>query len=113
VVTSIGTALQRSVEGVGHRPIAAELGVPEATVRGWLRRARAGARWLAATAMAWAHRLDRDLGRVDPEGSPLGDALTALTVAAAALQRRFGPIAGVWQIIASLTGGRLLAGPSG
>ncbi len=36
----IGAALLAAARGAGHRPIAARLGVPAASVRGWLRRFR-------------------------------------------------------------------------
>lgn len=36
-VCVVGAALLAKAEGRGHRPIAAELGVPVSTVRGWLR----------------------------------------------------------------------------
>jgi DNA-directed RNA polymerase specialized sigma24 family protein len=39
----IGSALLAKAAGRGHRTIAAELGVPAGTVRGWLRRATARA----------------------------------------------------------------------
>lgn len=42
-------------------------------------------------------------------GIGLADALSALGTAAAALTRRLGPIAPPWQLIAVITGGRLLA----
>lgn len=37
-VSVIGAALLAKAGGVGHRPIAASLGRPASTVRGWLRR---------------------------------------------------------------------------
>ena len=40
----IGAAAGLAMAGAGHRPIAAALGVPAATVRGWLRRLRGRAR---------------------------------------------------------------------
>lgn len=112
-LTTIGAALVQASGGVGHRPIAASLGVPAATVRNWLRRARAGAGSLAATTMAWAHRLDRDLGPTRPGPSPLADAVTAFGIAAAAVRRGLGITSEPWRIVASLTGARMLAAPSG
>jgi hypothetical protein len=112
-LTSIGWALLQAAQGVGHRPIAARLGLPAATVRNWIRRARAGAGWLSTTAMRKAHELDPNLGRVQVTGDPLADAVSALGVAAAAARRRFGITADPWPLIVSLTHGRLLAAPSG
>ena len=43
---TIGSALLAAASGEGHRPIAERLKVPEGTVRGWLRAARAHTGWL-------------------------------------------------------------------
>ncbi|MGW2547479.1 hypothetical protein ACWC5I_43045 [Kitasatospora sp. NPDC001574] len=45
-VQFVGQALVGAARGRGHRPLAAELGAPEGTVRGWLRRARRSAHQL-------------------------------------------------------------------
>ena len=47
----IGAAAGLAMAGHGHRPIAAALGVPAATARGWLRRLRARAGQLRAHAI--------------------------------------------------------------
>ena len=47
----IGAAAGLAMAGHGHRPIAVALGVPAATVRGWLRRLRARAGQLRAHAI--------------------------------------------------------------
>jgi hypothetical protein len=94
----------------GHRPIAAALGLPRDTVRGWLRRARERAGWLHALVMRRAFEADPVLGPVVPRRSRLADAVEALGLAVAALSRRSGVLAGSpWPVIAALTGGRLLA----
>jgi hypothetical protein len=109
-VEVVGAALLAAADGVGHRPIAAALGVPPDTVRGWLRRARERAGWLRALAMRRAFELDPTLGPVTPRRSPLADAIEALGRAVAALTRRLGVLAASpWPVIAALTGGRLLA----
>jgi hypothetical protein len=107
----IGAALVAKLAGAGHRRIAAELGVPATTVRGWLRRFGLKARFLAAQFLALAHLLDRDLGPVAPRGSPVADALEAIGVAAAATARRFGSRP-VWWFAAAVSAGRLLANTS-
>jgi len=67
-VEVIGAALERAAAGVGLRPIAAWLGVPHSTVRGWRRRfvRRAGllAAWRVAhrRGVAWDHH-EPTLGR--------------------------------------------------
>lgn len=107
-VEVIGAALIARQSGAGHRRIAAEVGVPATTVRDWLRRFAAKAVFLAAQFLALAHRLDRDLGRVEPRGSPTANALEAIGVAAAAAVRRFGP-SPLWWLVSGASGGRLLA----
>ena len=57
-VEVIGRALLMAVSGVGFRPIAAELGLPESTVRGWLRRARFLAEVIRQHFTRWAFALD-------------------------------------------------------
>jgi hypothetical protein len=109
-VEVVGAALLAAADGRGHRPIAAALGLPPDTVRGWLRRARQRAGWLRALAMRRAFEFDPMLGPVLPRRSPLADAVEALGLAVAALTRRLGVLAASpWQVIAALTGGRLLA----
>jgi len=109
-VEVVGAALLAAADGLGHRPIAAALGLPPDTVRGWLRRARQRAEWLRALAMRQAFELDPVLGPVVPRRSRLADAVEALGLAVAALTRRVGVLAASpWPVIAALTGGRLLA----
>ena len=104
----IGAALVAKQRGSGYRRIASRLGVPATTVRGWLRRFAAKAVFLAAQFTAVAHVLDRDLGRVEPRGSPVADALEAIGVAAAAATRRFGR-SPLWWFASGASAGRLLA----
>lgn len=107
-VEVIGAALAAHQSGLGHRRIAAEAGVPAATVRGWLRRFVVKAEFLRGEFTGEAHGIDRDLGRVEPRGSPIADALEAVGVAAGAAARRFGP-SPVWWFAAGASGGRLLS----
>lgn len=107
-VEVIGAALLANQAGAGHRRISAEVGVPATTVRGWLRRFAAKAEFLRSQFMALAHVLDRDLGRVEPQGSVIADALAAIGVAAAAAVRRFGP-SPPWWFASGASGGRLLS----
>lgn len=48
----VGQVLLAAAQGGGHRTIAADLDRSEATVRRWLRRARANAGWLSEIGMA-------------------------------------------------------------
>ena len=58
------------------------------TVRGWLRRARGNAELLRQVATVAAHELDVTMGPIQPQGSPLADAVEAIGLAAAAFVRR-------------------------
>jgi hypothetical protein len=79
-------AAAAALHGTGSARLGAELGVPPATVRGWLRRLRARARDLRQDATAALGRLTagRDWPCLDPCGSPLGDALAAVIACARA-----------------------------
>lgn len=101
------TALLAKASGHGHRAIAAELTLPPATVRGWLRRADANAERTRGDAMRRAVVLDPLLGRSEPAGSTLGDALDAVGVAVRAARLRLGPI-GSPTAMAMIIGGQLL-----
>jgi len=72
-------AVTSALHGTGTARIGADLGVPAATVRGWLRRLRAGAGAMRQDAMAVFGRLTagRDAPFPEPSGSALGDALSA------------------------------------
>lgn len=107
----IGAALLAKAGGAGHRTTAERLGMPPATVRGWIRRFAARADEVRTMATSLAHRVDPSLGRraFEPRGSPFEDALEALGVAVQALARRLGPVACPWQAISGMSGGRLLA----
>jgi hypothetical protein len=92
----IGRAVELAAAGRGHRKIAAVLGRPASTVRGWLRAARAAA--AAGTGALWAVAAqvapDAAAVRPRPAGTPLGDlvaALSALAAAAGARERRREP----------------------
>ena len=72
--------------GTGSARLGAELGVPAATVRGWLRRLRyrAGDLRQDATAALGVITAGRDWPCLAPCGSPLGDALAAVIACARA-----------------------------
>ena len=110
---TIGSALVAAAAGQGHRRIAARLGLPPDTVRGWLRAARAHAGWLYRAAVTTQGRFS--VGSEDPvtprpAGSPLGDAVDALGAAAATVKRFLGAATrtSAWPLIIVITGGRLL-----
>jgi hypothetical protein len=108
-VAVIGTALLAKAEGLGHRTIAAGVGRPASTVRGWLRRFGRRAQALRVLFTGLLHALDRAAGSLLSTGSGVCDALAAVGAAAAAAVRLFGP-RGPWQFAAAASGG-LLLGP--
>lgn len=110
-VADIGDALAAKAAGSGHRPIAARLGVPPSTVRGWLRRFAAMAGEVRQHFTRWATALDPMLGVIVAAGSAFADAVAAIGVAAAAAVRRFGPRP-AWSLASVLTSGALLSNTS-
>jgi transposase-like protein len=108
----IGAALTAADQGGGSRSVASRLAVPAATVRSWLRRARANAEALYRLGVQTVVALDPALLPATPRTTPLGDALQALAAAASATIARFAPdLASVhpWPVINVLTRGQLLA----
>jgi hypothetical protein len=104
----IGVALLAKAAGRGHRQVAAELGVPATTVRGWLRRLAERAEQVRSHFTRLAGWLDPQVGPITARGSPLGDAVEAIGTAAVAAARRLGPAVGPWEFASGATGGRLL-----
>jgi len=111
-VAVIGAALVEMIgAGRGHRPVAAQAGLPACTVRGWRRAFAGSAEAIRAHFARWAHALDPGLGRVAPAGDAAADALEAVAVAARAWVLRFGP-GDPWRIASRLSGGALLGNTS-
>jgi len=110
-IETVGAALLAAVAGLGHRHVAAQVGVPATTVRGWLRRATANADAVRATATVKLHDLDPMAAPLRPTGSALGDMVDAVGRAVAAWALRIGPPAAPWQLAAALTRGGILAPP--
>lgn len=111
VVAVIGAALVAKAAGRGHRAIAAAFGLPESTVRGWLRRFGVWAEAIRVHFGVWAHVLDPELAPIKPAGSLFADAVEAVAVAGRAAVLRFGPRP-PWQVASALTGGALLSNTS-
>ena len=103
-----GRALSAAAGGVGHRVVAAVVGRPVSTVRGWLRRFRSVAVRTASHFTAWAYRLDPNLGPIVPTGTVLGDAVEAVGVAARTASLRLGVRPG-WSWASVLTAGLLIS----
>ena len=76
----VRAAVASALHGTGSGPLGRELGVPAATVRGWLRRLRGRAGDMRQDAMAMLGVLTsgRDAPWLEPSGSPLGNALAAV-----------------------------------
>lgn len=106
----IGQALAAAAGGHGHRRVAADLGVPAGTVRGWIRRARRSAGQLRVAGVRAVVALDPGLLPARAPAGLLACTLDALGAAAVAMGRRLGlEQAGLWERIVLLTGRRLLS----
>ncbi len=106
----IGLALEAKAAGSGHRVIAARLGRPASTVRGWLRAFTRRAEQVRSVFTALAASLVTDPPLPAPAGSPAADAVAAVAAAAAAAARvpGVGTVAR-WELAAAVTCGLLLA----
>jgi len=111
-VEVIGAALLARARGWGYRRMAALVGRPVSTVRGWVGRVAANAERIFLAFMGLVHELEVDPAPVTPTGSVLGDAVAAVGAGVAAVRRRFGTavvVVSAWPVAAALTHGRLLA----
>ena len=136
----IGQALLAKAQGDGHRRIAARLGRPPSTVRGWLRRFTRRAdlvrAWLLGlldglvddpalpageagpaagalgvlAALRWTHALNLGREPARPAGSPLTDAVEAIGGAVRECRLQLGIRAGPWELAVALSGGLLCDG---
>lgn len=97
----------KAVTGAGHRGIAARLGRPASTVRGWLRGFAASAASIAAEFLAWVHRDGPDAASRWPAlaASATGQALAAVSAYAAVLADRFGVGVLAWHSVALVAAG--------
>ena len=86
----IGAGLTAKATGAGHRLIAALLGRPPETVRGWLRRFAGRVEPVRAVFTRWCRDLAPDPVLPGPAGSAWADAIAAILAAAAAVAARFG-----------------------
>lgn len=114
VVEVIGAGLVLAATGSGHRVVAERLGRPAGTVRGWLRRARQHAQiWQSAFTVLFVALAPAPV-LPSPTGTPLGDAVAAITAAAVAAGGRWALVSGCspWELACAVTHGWLLA-PAG
>lgn len=107
----IGAAVTAAARGRGRRRIAAELGVPESTVRGWLARFAARAGRVREIFTQLAAVLSADPVPLAPAGSAVADAAVAVAAAARAIAVRWPQLAAVppWEIASAVTSATLIA----
>ena len=98
----------KAASGAGHRVIAAWLGRPASTVRGWLRAFAASAGPIAEVFTALSHRDGADAAGLwpAPAPAPAGRALAAVAAYAGVLAARFSVATVAWQ-----SAGLAVAGP--
>jgi len=109
VVATVGQALLGAARGLGYRPLADTAGVPAATVRGWLRRARNGLTARAAL-VGMLHELGGELQRPRARGDPLTwllDAIGDVHHAARARLQRIDRCP--FNVASAITNGKLLS----
>ncbi|MGY4544533.1 hypothetical protein ACVWY0_004480 [Arthrobacter sp. UYNi723] len=89
----------KAAGGTGHRAIAAWLGRPVSTVRGWLRAFTASAPRITEAFTALVHRDGTDAAGIWPAAAPTaaGRALSAVMAYARVLASRFGIVTMAWQ----------------
>lgn len=110
VAVVIGAALAAKALGGGWRRIAALLGRPAQTVRGWLRRFAERVEAVRGLFTVWLRALAFDPVMPGPAGSGWADALAVIDAAAVAAAGRFGmPVVSPWELVVAVSGGRLLA----
>lgn len=110
-VLVIGLAMPAAARGQGRRRIAAELGVSEDTVRGWLRRFAAAAGRVRELFTRLAAALSPDPVPLAPAGTMVGDAVAAVAAAAGAACGRWPAMRAVsaWELAAAATCGSLMS----
>ncbi len=111
-VTVIGLALLAKASGAGHRAIAGALGLPDSTVRGWLRRIVSVSGQVLAVLGAAAAGLGVDFVPPAPTSCPVAAVVEMVAALARAAALRLGGSPSPWRLVAVLTGSRLLA-PNG
>jgi hypothetical protein len=104
----IGWGLEARAAGMGRRGIAARLGVPEGTVRGWLRAVAVGGGQVAGRLLAAAAAAAPGV-RDPPPGSPVEVLVATARLAAASLALLSGEPVDVWRHAVMVCGGRLLS----
>jgi hypothetical protein len=106
----IGAGLEIAAAGLGHRRIAARLGRAEDTVRSWVRRFRSRSEEVRRHFTVALVALADDPVMPEPAGTPVGDAVRAVTAAHEAAAARWPPLLTVsrWAFAGRAIGGRVL-----
>jgi hypothetical protein len=106
----IGAALAAKAAGGGFRRIAAALGRPVETVRGWLRRFAGRVEAVRGVFTVLLRALAADPVMPEPAGGGWADALAAIAAAGSAAAGRFVvAMVPLWEWVCAVSGGRLLA----
>jgi len=110
-VEVIGAALTAKAAGQGHRRVAARLGRPVSTVRGWLRGLAGNAEQVRVVLAGLLVELDPLAGAAPVVGSGVAQAVAGVGAVAAAARRRLGVVGAVsaWELVSAVTGGRLVS----
>ncbi|MGH3710382.1 MAG: hypothetical protein ACRDRQ_20260 [Pseudonocardiaceae bacterium] len=108
-VTVIGAALLAKAGGCGHRRIAARLGLPASTVRGWLRRIGVVADLVLAVLGVLAAQLGGEFVAPAPTVGPVAAVVELVGALAGAVVRRLGGSCVPWRLAVVVCGGRLLS----
>jgi hypothetical protein len=104
----IGAALRLAAGGVSCAAIARSLGRPVGLVRSWVGRLAGRAGQVRAVFTVLVVALDPDPPPIGTAGSPLADAVAAITAAAVAFARRFLVAVSAWELASAVTSGSLL-----
>ena len=106
----VGVGGESASCGLGFRRIAADLGRPGETVRGWLRRFAERAEAVRSVFTVWLRAVDPDPVMPEPAGGVFADAVTVIAAVATVIERRFAlPTVSLAETAVAVSGGRLLA----
>jgi hypothetical protein len=107
----IGEVLRAGAGGAGFRKIAALVGRPGETVRGWLRAGRRNAVAAVGVVMRVLLQIEPLAPPPVPRSLPLAGLVEVVGLLGSAVGRRFGPgrVVSPWQVAAAVTGGLLLS----
>jgi hypothetical protein len=107
IVSALAAKAQR---GLGFRRIAADLGRPGETVRGWLRRFAERAEAVRSMFTVWLCAVDPDPVMPDAAGGVFADAVRVIAAVATVIERRFAlPTVSLAETAVAVSGGRVLA----